>query len=186
MNGRGSKAVVVYCTRYGSTKRYADWIAEEIHADLFEGTKVKAADLLNYDVVIFGGALYAVGILGFDLISKNYDQLKDKKVIVFSVGASPAYPKAIQAVKDSNFTDQMKKKVPLFHVRGAFNYKSLNFTDKLMMFLLKKKIQFKKPEQRDADEIGLLASFKRPTDWTNKKSILPVLDCIRDFYDPAN
>jgi menaquinone-dependent protoporphyrinogen IX oxidase len=180
MSCEGSNKVVVYRSRYGSAKRYAEWIAEEIEADIFDGAKVKADDLLKYDTIIFGGAMYAVGMLGIDLISKNYHQLRDKKVIVFSVGASPAHPEAIQAVKDNNFTPEMKGKVPFFHVRGAFDYKRLNFLDKLLMFLLKKKIQLKRADLRDKDEIGMLASYNRPVDWSSKKSIIPILDCIRE------
>lgn len=178
MSENTKKTAVVYRTKYGSAKRYAQWIAEEVKADLFDGKHVTINDLLKYDTIVYGGSMYAVGILGIDLIKSNFGQLKSKKVIVFSVGASPAYPQAIQAVKERNFTGEMKDKVHFFHVRGAFDYKGLNPIDKLMMFLLKKKIQLKKPEQRENDEIGMLASYARPTDWTDKKSIQPIVDCI--------
>ena len=87
-----NKVVVVYKSKYGSAQRYAQWIADEVKADLFEGSKITLNDLLKYDTVVYGGSLYATGILGFSLIRKNFDRLKDKKVVVFSVGASPAHP----------------------------------------------------------------------------------------------
>lgn len=62
---KGSNTVVIYRSKYGSAKRYAEWIAQEVKADLFDGSKVSPADLEKYDTIVFGGSLYAVGILGF-------------------------------------------------------------------------------------------------------------------------
>lgn len=178
--GGKNKTVVVYKSKYGSAKAYAEWVSEEAKADLFEGSKVSIEDILKYDKIVYVGAMYAVGILGISLIKNNYERLKDKKVIVVSVGATPAHPEALTAVKESNFTEEMKEKVHFFHVRGAFDYSKLNPIDKLLMFMLKKKIQFKKAEERDNDEIGMLASYKRPTDWKNRKSITPIIECIKN------
>ena len=105
-----NKVVVVYKSKYGSAQRYAQWIADEVKADLFEGSKITLNDLLKYDTIVYGGSLYATGILGFSLIRKNFDRLKDKKVVVFSVGASPAHPSAINDIKNNNFTEEMKEK----------------------------------------------------------------------------
>jgi hypothetical protein len=124
--------------------------------------------------------LYATGILGFSLIKKNFDKLKDKKVIVFSVGASPAYSEAINDIKNNNFTGVMKEKVYFFHLRGGFNYKKLNLIDRVLMYLLKKKIEHKKPDELTDDEKGMLACYKHPVDWTNKKSINPIIESIKN------
>ena len=70
-------AIVVYKTKYGSTKTYAEWIAEELSADIRDAKTVKADDLLKYDTIIYGGGLYAEGINGVSLITKNYEKLKD-------------------------------------------------------------------------------------------------------------
>ena len=71
-------AIVVYKTKYGSTKTYAEWIAEELSADIRDAKTVKADDLLKYDTIIYGGGLYAEVINGVSLITKNYEKLKDK------------------------------------------------------------------------------------------------------------
>lgn len=95
MSDNINKVVVIYKSKYGSAQRYAQWIADEVKADLFERSKITLNDILKYDTIVYGGSLYAAGILGISLIKKNFDKLKDKKVIVFSVGASPAHPEAI-------------------------------------------------------------------------------------------
>ena len=62
---------VIYKSYYGTTKRYAEWIADELNVSLFEASDIKPAQLLDYDVVIYGGGLYAGGIIGSKLVEKN-------------------------------------------------------------------------------------------------------------------
>jgi len=76
-----SKTVVIYKSKYGSAKRYAEWIAEETKGDLFDGSEIKAEDMLKYDTIVYGGSLYAVGILGISLIKKNFDKRKESNYI---------------------------------------------------------------------------------------------------------
>ncbi|MFD2670892.1 flavodoxin domain-containing protein [Marinicrinis sediminis] len=162
--GRERSIVVVYKTKYGSTRRYANWIAEATGADLYEHGQVSSEDLMAYDTIVYGGSLYVVGMLGLSLIRDHMSGWKNKHVIVFSVGASPAHESAITEVKKNNFTVEMMKQVDYFHLRGAFDYGRLNWTDKLLMFLLKKKLQFKKEAKRTRDEKGMLACYDRPAD----------------------
>lgn len=178
MTNVGNKTVVVYKSKYGSAKRYAEWIADEVKGDLFESSNISLEELLKYDTIVYGGSLYVTGILGISLIKRNFDKLKDKKVIVFSVGASPPHPEAINDVKNNNFTDEMKEKIHYFHLRGGFDYKKLNLIDRFLMFLLKKKLERKKTDELTSDERGMLASYNQPVDWTNKKSVIPIIECI--------
>ncbi|MEG0774219.1 flavodoxin domain-containing protein [Clostridium sp.] len=78
--------VVVYKSLYGSTKTYAENIAKEIGATLLEASKVKNEVLKPYDTMIFGGGLYGGTGAGIETITKNVDGLKDKNLIVFTVG----------------------------------------------------------------------------------------------------
>jgi len=179
MKYNANNIVVVYKSKYGTGKQYAEWIADEVNADLFERSKVSIDDLLQYDTIVYGGSMYAVGILGISLIKKNFDKIKDKKIIIFSVGASPPHTEALEHVKNSNFTEAMKERVNYFHLRGGFDYDKLNSIDKIMMYLLKKKLEHKNQDRLDNDEIGMLASYKRPTYWMNKCAIDPIIECIK-------
>jgi menaquinone-dependent protoporphyrinogen IX oxidase len=172
----GDGVAVVYKTKYGSAAKYARWIANEVKADIFERSLVEIEDLMKYDTIVYGGSLYAVGILGFDLIKKNFDLIKNKNIIIFTVGASPAHDSALEDIRNGNFTDEIKKKVKHFHFRGAFDYSTLSFGDKLMMLLLKKRLQFKK--ELNKDEKGMLASYEKPMNWTNKNTIKPLVEYI--------
>ena len=173
-----NNTVVIYKSKYGSTRRYAQWIAEEAPADLLEHAAVQVDDLLKYDTIVYGGGLYAVGILGLSLIKKHLSQLHGKKIIIFSVGAAPPRESGIKDVMDGNFSHEMRSAVHYVPLRGGFDYDKLSFIDKILMSLLKVKIRRKKPENRTADEKGMLASYDHPVDFTKKSAIQPILDLI--------
>ena len=173
------KIAVIYKSKYGSTERYARWIAEEIGADLFKSTDVSPAKLKEYDVLVFGGGLYAVNILGISLLKNNFDKIKNKKLVVFSVGASPASQKALDAVKEKNFDKEMRQSVRFFHLRGALNYDKMSPKHKFMMSILKKMLDKKKPEELDEDSRGIQETFGQNTDFVNKDSIRPIVEYIK-------
>ena len=52
-----NNTVVIYESKYGSTKSYAQWIAEELSCPLFERKKFNPKDFEKYEVIIYGGGL---------------------------------------------------------------------------------------------------------------------------------
>jgi len=163
------KTIVIYKSKTGFAKKYAEWIAEELSADIFEASKVDAGMFAAYDTVIYGGGLYAVGINGVKLITQNLDKLKGKRVVVFATGVSPFREESISEVRNKNFTPEQQKTIRFFYLRGGFNYSKLKPFDKMLMTLLKWKIQRKK--ELTPDEKGMLAVYDRPADFTRKNNI---------------
>lgn len=163
------KAIVIYKSKTGFAKKYAEWIAEELSADIFDVSKVNINMIESYDVVIYGGSLYAVGINGIQWITKNLDKLENKKVVVFATGASPARQEVIEEIKNKNFTSEQQKKMQFFYFRGGFDYSKLKPFDKMLMTILKWRLKTKK--ELTPDEKGMLAIYNKPTDFTSKKNI---------------
>jgi menaquinone-dependent protoporphyrinogen IX oxidase len=171
------KTVVIYKSKTGFTRKYADWIAEELSADIFEFEKVTADMLADYNTVIYGGGLYAVSINGIKLILENLDKLKDKRIIVFATGASPAREETSDEIRNKNFTTEQQKRIHFFYMRGGFDYSKLKAFDRMLMTLLKWKIKGKK--ELTEDEKGMLAIYDKPVDFTRKDNINKVVDCVR-------
>ena len=152
-----NKIVVIYRSVYGYTKTYAEMIAEELTCDLREYSEISPDDLLSYDTIIYGGGLYAIGINGINLIKKNYDKLKDKHLFVWATGSNPGDPEDLEAVWSHNFTDEMRKNIPMFYLRGGFDYNKLNGKHKIMMSLLKMKLKSMKNRTKNEDDLLMLA-----------------------------
>lgn len=172
------KTLVVYKSKTGFTKKYAEWISEELSAHIFDASKVNINVLDKYDTIIYGGSLHAVGIIGVNLITKNFNKLKDKKIVVFATGASPSSDEMITEVRNKNFTTEQQKFISFFYLRGGFNYSKLNIFDKFLMTLLKWKIKSKKQQDLSSDEIGMLSIYDKLVDYTNKKNIDKIITYV--------
>ena len=122
--------------------------------------------------------MYAAGIIGIRLITKNINKLKDKKLVVFATGASPLRDNVVNEVIDKNFSLDEQKHVKFFYLRGGFNYNKLNLFDKFLMTLLKWKIKKKKQEELSDDEIGMLAIYDKPVDFIDKKNIYKIITYV--------
>jgi menaquinone-dependent protoporphyrinogen IX oxidase len=174
-----SNTIVIYKSKYGSAKQYAKWLAEELDADIAECSPQAFANIEKYDTVIYGGSLYAVGILGFALFKENFYKITADKIVVFTVGASPAWEEAVAEVRENNFPQEMRDKIMHVHLRGGFDYKGLNFIDKILMALLKLKIKCKPESKRTPDERGMLGSYSGSHDWKSKSALHPILDYVQ-------
>ena len=106
------KGLVLYKSKYGATKKYAQMTAEEFGADLLEIDKWKGA-AEGYDWVVFCGAIYASGISGLKTLKKYCSRMKDIPLAVFCVGASPYDEKAVGEVTARNMQGELTE-VPLF------------------------------------------------------------------------
>ena len=169
-----SKALVLYQTTSGYTKKYAQWISEALAAELSESKDFNASKLTDYDLIIFGGSLHAEGISGVKVIRENLPQLSGKKLVVFAVGASPPRENIPQEVINKNFTAEQQKSIRFFYLRGGFDYSKLDLPNKFLMTLMRVRLLLKKKEKRTSDEIGMLAAFSKPIDCTRKENI----ECI--------
>jgi menaquinone-dependent protoporphyrinogen IX oxidase len=180
-----SEVVVLYKTKYGNSKKYATWIAEEVGAEIFNVDDFNPDNLHNYDVIVYGGSLYATGIIGLSRIRKSIETLKNKKVIVFSVGASPAKPEVIEDIKTKNFSLEMASFVEFYHLRGGFDFKKLKLRDKILMSMLKMKLEAKKKrgEELTDDEKGMLAAYRIAVDFTSRKAIEPIVESVSRFLE---
>lgn len=180
---KDKRIVVVYKTKYGSSERYAKWIADEVGADLFKKSQVSVKKLLNYDVIVYAGSLYAGGMLGVSLIKKNFEILKEKKVVLLSVGASYGKEENLKYIKKENFSEKMlnNENVYYFHLQGSLDYKKIKLFDRLLMHMLISKIKKKDPAVWDDDEKGIVASYGRTAKMTKKKNIESVIKCINQL-----
>jgi menaquinone-dependent protoporphyrinogen IX oxidase len=176
------KTLVIYKTKAGHTKRYAEMIAQAIEADCVSVEKVIREEIPNYELLVYGGNLHAVGIDGYKTFRRFIKPDNPQNRIVFAVGASPKKEGIIEEIKRNNFISPEEQNIPLFYLRGGFDYSKLPFFDKLLMTLLKIKIRMK--THKTPDESGLLASYKTPIDTVNPENIREIVDYIKTLDRP--
>ncbi|WP_312653442.1 flavodoxin domain-containing protein [Aminipila sp.] len=180
-----NRIVVIYQSHYGTTKKYAEWIAEELNADLYEKEEIKQKKILNnYEIIIFGGALYAGGIKGISIIKDNFNLLKDKKLIVFTCGlADPKDQENLKGLRksiDKAFTAEEQKNIEFFHLRGGIDYRKLNTVHKIMMAMLKHQLMKKDPALLNEEDKQMLETYGKRVDFTDKAATEPIIAQIKN------
>ncbi len=172
------KAVVIYNSQTGFTKRYAEWLSERSGADCFELSEAKKKNLNGYDAIIYGGWACAGGISKLSWFKGNINKWKDKKLIVFCVGASPLENPEIESALRKNFNEEEWRRVSVFYCPGGFNYEKMSTTSKLMMKMFIKALKSKKNKTKE--EEAMIEMISSSYDISDIKYIEPILDCLNE------
>ncbi len=161
--------IVIYKSKYGSTKAYAEWIAEELGCNAVDAKRVKAEELVQYDTIIYGGGLYAEMIAGASLITKNFEKLRDKKLVVFTTGLTPLDCREYydKMVLEKNFKPHMMQSIKVFHFLGKMIIEELSLPHKAAIVALKK----------------LMSGKENPTEM--ERLLIRLCDESGDFTDRA-
>ncbi|MBQ4150353.1 MAG: flavodoxin [Clostridia bacterium] len=171
--------VVIYKSKYGATERYAKWISEELGCEVFEAKNFSAKDFAKYDTVIYGGGLYANNINGISLITKNFDKLEGKKVVVFSTAITPLDCREYYdvLVMDRSFPKEIQDKVKVFNFLGKMLSSELSLVHKAALKTLKK-IMSGKENPTDMEKL-LLELCDYDKDECDKESIKDLIEYVK-------
>lgn len=168
--------LVAYTTRYGSTKQYAEWIASEVGAKLAAASDVSPSDLDQYDTVVCGCYLRMGRYRGFEFLKDNWEKIKDKKVILFTVSGAPAHSPEQAKWFETNVPTDMCARI--VHVALQGRSMNLNLFDRALLafpktFLWIKYLLRPTPENRAATRV-----FK-PFDGVKKEYVDPIVLKLR-------
>ena len=123
------KILVTYQSKTGFTKKYAEWISEELNCDLKELKRVK--NILEYDLIIHGGWIMGGLVKGYKKIIK----MKPKKLILFGVGYTSKKDVDIKKMIEDNKLGE----IPFYYFEGGMNPKKMGFVGRTMVKLVTKK-----------------------------------------------
>ena len=168
-----SKFLVLYQSKYGSTKKYAKWLADELACDMMEIKNADIAQVQQYDTVILGGGIYAGGVAGLSFIKKHYDKLKN--VIIFAVGASPYDENVMAELKKRQLKGALAE-IPCFYCRGAWDEEVMSLKDRTLCKILQKAVEKKDVDTIEPWAAALLQTVGKKEDWTDKESLTPIIE----------
>lgn len=177
------KSIVIYESKYGSTRQYAQWIAGALGCELMEKKAVRPEQLGDYDTIIYGGGLYAGGVSGIELLTKNFGVISDKHLVLFTCGlADPANEENVDHIRaglEKTLTPEMREKIQLFHLRGGVDYTRLSFVHKAMMGVLHKALMKKSEDQLSEEDKQMLATYGTAVSFVDEAAIEPIVDYVR-------
>ena len=99
------KIIVVYSSKTGFTKKYAEWIAEELSYNILPYKDFSKEVMEENDVIVFGSRIHAGKIDNLNKVKAYFYDNSKQKIIVFATGATPsAAQNVINKMWDNNFT----------------------------------------------------------------------------------
>lgn len=170
------KTAVIYNSKTGFTKRYAEWISKAVDADCFELKIAKKQDFEEYDAIVFGGFACAGTISQISWFKSNLEKWAGKTLVAFSTGGCPAGAPEIDKFLNNNFNEAERKKVHVFYCPGGFNYEKMSMGSKLLMKMFQKKVGAKK-NKTEADK-EMLKMISHSYDISDKGYIEPIIEVL--------
>lgn len=157
--------VIVYESKTGFTKKYADMLAEKARLRVF---RVNELSEINQDEeIIFLGWMKVGKIQGLDKLRKN-----NVKAVCGSGTGRTAEPNT-KAVLERNKIEG----IPFFYLRGGcFPLKELKGMDKIMLSLFVKMLNSRKGKDDKIEEA--IAIIENGFDGVKEEYLLPVLEWL--------
>lgn len=124
--------IVLYASAYGSTQRYAEYIAHALGCAAVDIRRVKPQMLEAADTVVFGGWLCGGAVAGSGALASRREMLRGKRLFVFITGAGEHGGTArMNDIVASNFTAPAPEKV--FYLRGNICYRKMHWYHKFLI-----------------------------------------------------
>ena len=145
---------IIYGSRYGSAKKYAEALAERMNLKAERYSSVK--DPGQYDTVIYVGALYSERALGLEETAQKLDADRCRKLIIVTVGMfNPEGEGKAEKIRESvegQLPEALRGRAEYIHLRGNFDYKKLSLKHKLMMSRI--------PKELRGDDVSLILAAR--------------------------
>ncbi len=162
------KILVGYKSKTGFAKRYGEVIARELEGDLVTYKNLSSRKMSEYDVVIYGGGLYAGRVNGLSKVKEMFANSNAKMFVLYATGATPnEVVDKIEEVWNQNLSIEEREKLPHFYMQGGICYESMGFADKTLMKLMAKVLS--KKQDKDSNEEGMALAISKSYDIFSKE-----------------
>lgn len=132
------KAIVLYTSKRGSTKQYAEWIAEDLGCEAVDLRKFDKVRVLDYDLVVYGSWLRGSGIVDYDKLEPYLEGMKDRTVL-FVTGVSEYNPANYMQICEINFDGRENmNQMQLFFCPGRYDPANVKGLDRMLLGIAKK------------------------------------------------
>lgn len=160
--------IVIYRTSTGSTKDYAHWIAEATGYTAYESRDAKIP-WAEADTVVIGSPIIANKPALSGWIAKNWDWMKDKRVVLFTASAADPADAPVKDWIDKALPEPIRSEIRAFPLPGRFDYARLKGAGKAMIWIAANLFQNKDVKNQ----------IKNPVDSVAKEKLTPLLEYLR-------
>lgn len=142
-------ALIIYDSKYGATRQYAEWLSTELQSPLMKAKEVTPAMIENADLLLLGTPVYYGKFRLKKWLKKNELNLLLKKMIFFVVGGT-SDTEVIERNKSVKVSipHSLLPQSEIYFLKGRLIHSQLSVTDRFMMKMAGMRI--KDPGKRKA------------------------------------
>lgn len=183
-SGEMKKIALVYSSKSGHTKQYADWLKEDVgDIDVIPVATFSPSQTMAYKLIIFACGVYGDKLSIMDYVKKNITAMSPQKTMIMAVSwYTNDSEEAKKKLIEENYPEQFKNSVPIFVLNSGVDKKSLSAMDK--MKLTAAQVMIDKKDGRSSDDINALAIIKGYSDQTSKDNLASIKKAIDEFFNP--
>ncbi|MDO5147648.1 MAG: flavodoxin domain-containing protein [Eubacteriales bacterium] len=172
------KIKLVYKSKSGFTKQYAEWIAQETGCELIPEKAANISDVKGCDVLVYGSRMHAGRVDGLSQARKLFAGSGAKHFIVFATGGMPC--SAVETVEEmwkNNLTAEELESIPHFYMQAGICYEKLGLVDKAMMKMAASMMA--KQAEKNPMEAQIVKAVQGSYDISDKQYIVPLVGFLR-------
>lgn len=167
--------IVIYKSKTGLTKMYAQWIREAINCPMVSLEQLHNKDISSYDIVIYGAGVMAGKMYQLDKMKKIV--LPNQKLYLFATGAI--------ALEEDNIISKLKedslkildRQVPFYYYQAGLCYEKMGFFPKKMLKIMYQSL--KKKENRNTEEEAMIKAMATSHIDAKKEDIQQLINNIK-------
>lgn len=180
------KTMIIYKSRYGSSRDYALWLADALHAEAKAVNHISRAELNAADVLVYVGGLYAGQVNGFGKIKKQLAFLPGKTIVLCMVGmTNPNRSEEYRQVFLNNVPKPYQNSIIPFALRGNQLFSKMSFLHRMLMNAPKAAAKKIPAGQRSEDDRQFLEHFGEDVYFARRENIEAVVSYVSSLADQA-
>ena len=168
------RTLILYTSKTGSTKKYAEDIAQAVNGDVLPLKKYKWKDVGDYDSIVFGGWVMGGKIQGIDDFLSHYDEISDKNILVFSSGMGFVTSESRDRLISGNVLDIYH--IRYYQLRGSFDYSKLHFP---YNFMINTSLRALRKDPDSAQDLSMVENLKEtPLEFYDQQGIDRIISVL--------
>lgn len=168
------REIIVYCSKTGFTKRYAQWLQESLGCSCIPWEEVQTVDLGSYDTVIFASWIHAGKIQRLSWFLSQ--PLKAASKIVLVTGAAAPDNQETRRTLEANFKDCQQEEYKAFYLQSGLCYEKMGWKDRLMMKAFSKMLD--RMKEKDGTKKEMAGLVKNSFDYSKRENLQPVIEYV--------
>ena len=144
------RTIIIYSSKTGFSRRYAQWLAEDLGCQTIPFRDRKTIRLEEYDTILLFGGLYAGQMSGLKWLKKRLPALSGKRIAAVPVGGAPMGNPGLPESMEKLLGDALQ--IQGFYCQGGLDYEHMGAVDRAMMSALRSVLK-KQPDKKEMLEI---------------------------------